>query len=124
MAVVLVHVVDPRCKEQISNHTMTLDDLRKKVLYQNTVDIWIGACTEKNQNWNIIEEYKKFIEYLKEQNVSMKKFALCVSDSESTEPEKVQFSENISESKDPNIETFTIKLNDKTIDLIRKFTSD
>ena len=121
MVVVLVHVVVPRCKEQISKPAMSLDDLRKKVLYQNTVDIWIGACQEKNQKWNMIEDYKKFIEYLKEQNVSMKKFPLCVSDSDSADPEKVKLAESISESQDLNVDTFTIKLNDNAIDLIRKF---
>ena len=26
---------------------MTLDDLRQKVIYQNTLDVWIGVCEEK-----------------------------------------------------------------------------
>lgn len=121
MAVVLAHDVVQRCKEQISKQNMPLDDLRKKVIYQNTVDIWIEACQEKNQKWNEIQDYKKFIEFLKGHDIAMKKFPLCVSDSESADPEKVKFTENISESKDPDIETFTIKLNDGAIELVRKF---
>jgi hypothetical protein len=80
---------------------MTLDDLRQKVIYQNTLDVWVGACEEKNIEWNNTESYKKFIDYLLNQNLSMKKFPLCVSDSDS--------------------ETYTVRLNDSTIDLIRKF---
>ena len=34
---------------------MNLDDLRQKVIYQNTLDIWIGACEEKNIKWNETE---------------------------------------------------------------------
>ncbi|MEE8383328.1 MAG: hypothetical protein V3R39_00045 [Nitrosopumilus sp.] len=103
---------------------MTLDDLRKKVIYQNTLDVWIGACNEKNINWNETESYKKFIHYLLNQNINMKKFPLCVSESDPTlesNKDKVKFAEILSESKDPNCATYTVKLNDSTMALIRKF---
>ena len=103
---------------------MTLDDLRKKVLYQNTFDIWIGACKEKNISWSEPENYKKFIDYLQNQNLSMKKFPLCVNEGDLTlesVQEKAKFAEILSESKDPNSATYTVRLNDSTIDLIRKF---
>ncbi|HUT07168.1 MAG TPA: hypothetical protein VMW74_10855 [Nitrosopumilaceae archaeon] len=101
---------------------MTLDDLRKKVIYQNTFDIWIAACEEKNIKWNEAENYKQFIDYLQNQNLNMKKFPLCVSDQnlESAQA-KSKFAEILSESKDPNCATFTVRMNDSTIDLIRKF---
>ena len=103
---------------------MTLDELRKKVIYQNTLDVWIGACDEKNINWNETESYKKFIDYLLNQNLSMKKFPLCVSDSDSqleSDRAKAKFAEILSETKAPNCETYTVRLNDSTIELIRKF---
>jgi len=103
---------------------MTLDDLRKKVIYQNTLDVWIGTCDEKNINWNETESYKKFIDYLLTQNLNMKKFPLCVSDSDSqleSDREKAKFAEILSETKTPNCETYTVRLNDSTIDIIRKF---
>ncbi len=103
---------------------MTLDDLRKIVIYQNTLDVWIGACNEKNINWNETENYKKFINYLLNQNINMKKFPLCVSESDPTlesNKDKVKFAEILSESKDPNCATYTVKLNDSTMALIRKF---
>ena len=103
---------------------MTLDDLRKKVLYQNTFDIWIGACEEKNISWSEPENYKKFIDYLQNQNLSMKKFPLCVNESDLTlesAQEKANLAEILSESKDPNSATFTVRLNDSVIEIIRKF---
>ena len=103
---------------------MTLEDLRKNVLYQNTLDIWIGICEEKNIHWNETENYKKFIDYLLNQNLGMKKFPLCVSESgpnlESAQ-EKGKFAEGLSESNEPNCATYTIRLNNSAIDLIRKF---
>ena len=40
---------------------LALDEIRKKVIYQNTVDIWIAACQEQDIDWNDTEKYKKFI---------------------------------------------------------------
>ena len=103
---------------------MTLDDLRQKVIYQNTLDVWIGVCEEKNFKWNETESYKKFIDYLLNQNLNMKKFPLCVSDSDSQlelDRKKAKFSEILSEKKEPNCTTYTVRLNDSTLDLIRKF---
>lgn len=103
---------------------MTLDELRQKVIYQNTIDVWIGICEEKKIDWNVSENYKKFIDYLLKQNLNMKKFPLCVSDADSqleSTQKKVKFAEVLSEEKDPKSETYTVRLNDSTIELIRKF---
>jgi hypothetical protein len=103
---------------------MTLDDLRKKVLYQNTLDVWIGFCEEKNLDWNETEGYKKFIDYLLNQKIGMKKFPLCVSESDSTldsAQNKIKFAEVLSSSNDPNCATYTVRLNDSAIELIRNF---
>ena len=100
---------------------MSLENLRKKVIYQNTLEVWIGACQEKNLEWNDMAKYKKFISFLKNENLPMKPFSLCISESENVEPKKIQFSESLSESKDPDHRTFTIKLNDSAIELVRKF---
>ena len=103
---------------------MTLDDLRKKVIYQNTLEIWIGACEGKNIDWNDAENYKKFIDYLQNQNLKMKKFPLCVSESDpklESAQQKVKFAEILSASTEQNCATYTIKLNDSAIESIRKF---
>jgi len=104
---------------------MSLDNLRQKVIYQNTIDVWIGVCEEKNMNWNETQNYKKFIDYLLNQNINMKKFPLCVSDADSVEEktrQKVKFTEILSKEENPQSATYTIRLNDSTINLIRKFS--
>ena len=57
---------------------MTLDELRKIAIYQNTVDAWIAACEEKNVDWYETENYKKFISYLTNNKLKMQKFSLCI----------------------------------------------
>ncbi len=104
---------------------MTLEELRKKAIYQNSVDTWIVTCKENNTDWYETENYKKFIDYLTKNNLNMKKFPLCVSESEEKfdqGKDKTKFVEILSESQDPNSATYTLKLNDTTIDLIRKFS--
>ncbi|HUU47820.1 MAG TPA: hypothetical protein VMW55_03455 [Nitrosopumilaceae archaeon] len=103
---------------------MTLDELRQKVIYQNTIDVWIKLCEEKSMDWNVAENYKKFIDYLLTSNINMKKFPLCVSDGDSkleSTRQKVKFAEGLSEENNPLSTTYTIRLNDSTIEIIRKF---
>ena len=103
---------------------MTLEELRKKALYQNSVDTWIVSCEEHNTEWFEKENYKKFIDYLNKNNLNMKKFPLCVSESDVIDEKakaRIKFAEILSESEDPNYAVYTLKLNDATIDLIRKF---
>ena len=47
---------------------LALNNIRKNVVYQNTVDIWIAICQEQDVEWNNTEAYKKFISYLRQQN--------------------------------------------------------
>ena len=60
---------------------LALDEIRKKVIYQNTVDIWIAVCYEKDIDWNDTNGYKKFIAYLLKSNLKMQKFPLCIKES-------------------------------------------
>jgi len=103
---------------------MTLDDLRKKVIYQNTIDTWIAFCEEKNIEWYETENYKKFISFLTKNNLSMKKFPLCIKESGGMYErgrDKTKFAEILSESEEANAAAYTIRLNDETLELIRKF---
>jgi len=84
---------------------MSLEQLRKKVIYQNTIDIWIAACEEKNIDWYETENYKKFIAFLNKNNLKMKKFPLCIKEAGSEFErgrDKTKFAETLSESEDPN----------------------
>jgi hypothetical protein len=103
---------------------MSLDVIRKKVLFHNSIDVWIATCTEKNIDWSNTENYKKFISYLLKNNLNLKTFSLCAHEAGATEQEKTKFADALSELKDPNAATYTIKLNDSTLDVIRKFSLD
>jgi len=100
---------------------MSLDEIRKKVIFHNSIDVWIAACTEKNVAWNNPEIYKEFISYLLNNNLNLKTFSLCAHEAGATEQEKTKFADLLAESKDPNAATYTIKLNDASMNIIRKF---
>ena len=102
---------------------LALDVIRKKVFFHNSIDVWISACEEKNIDWYNTENYKKFITYLLKNNLHLKAFNLCAHEAGATEEKKTKFADSLAETKniDPNSATYTIKLNDNTIDVIRKF---
>jgi hypothetical protein len=101
---------------------MSLDEIRKKVIFHNSVDVWIAACSEKNKSWTNPEDYKKFISYLLKNNLNLKAFNLCAHEAGATEDEKVKFTELLSETKDdPNSLTYTIKLSDSALNTIRSY---
>ena len=105
---------------------MTLEDLRQKVIFQNTIDVWIKLCEEKNMDWNVAEHYKQFIVYLQNKDLSMKKFPLCVSDGDSkleSTRQKVKFAEILSEENNPQSATYTVRLTDSTLEVIRNFNT-
>ncbi len=102
---------------------MSLDLIRKKVIFHNSIDVWIAACTEKNISWTNPQDYKKFIAYLLENNLNLKAFNLCTHEAGATEEEKTKFAEILSETKDdPNSLTYTIRLNDLALNIIRSYS--
>ncbi|MDX1533378.1 MAG: hypothetical protein R3230_04140 [Nitrosopumilaceae archaeon] len=105
---------------------MNLDDLRKKVIFQNSIDVWISTCDEKNIDWQKPDDYKRFIKFLRDGDLNLKKYSLCVSDAESMDEfdrKKAKFAETLSELKDPDAETYTVKLNDAAVSKIREFSN-
>lgn len=103
---------------------MTLEELRKIAIYQNTVDTWITICDEKNIDWYDTEKYKKFIAYLFANKLKLQKFPLCVKESGGMLErgrDKTKFAEILSEMNDPNGAAYTLKLNDSALEVIRKF---
>ena len=103
---------------------MSLDALRRKVIFHNSVDVWIASCSERGQNWTDTTGYKKFIAFLLERGLNMKAFALCAHEAGDDEAERTKFAESLAESKDdPHTAIYTIKLNDPAIETIRKFAA-
>jgi hypothetical protein len=104
---------------------MALENLRKKVLYQNSIEIWIGASEEKNIDWFDTENYKKFISFLLQNSLNMKQIPICFDESDTASyggHSKKVFANKLAEFKDPNSACYSIKLNDANIELIRKFS--
>jgi hypothetical protein len=103
---------------------MTLEELRQKAIYQNTIDAWIVVCEEKKIDWYDTQNYKKFIAFLIDNNLKMQKFPLCIKESGGMLErgrDKTKFAETLSETDEPNAAAYTIKLNDTTVELLRKF---
>lgn len=101
---------------------MSLDEIRKKVIFHNSVDVWIAACGEQNVNWTNTEDYKQFISHLLKNNLNLKAFNLCAHDAGATEADKTKFAETLGETKeDPNSLVYTIKLSDSALQIIRSY---
>ena len=103
---------------------MTLEDLRKKALFQNTIDTWIMLCEETRTDWYSPENYKKFISHLAKSGLKMQKFPLCIKETGGMYQrgkDKTQFAETLAQSTDPNAAAYTIRLSNETINIIREF---
>lgn len=103
---------------------MSLDKLRQKAIYQNSIDTWIAACEERQVDWYEAEHYKKFIAHLFKNGLSLKKFPLCIKETGGMYErgkDKTAFAESLSQLEDPNAAAYTIKLNDTALQVIRSF---
>ena len=106
---------------------MSLDEIRKKVLYQNSIEVWIGISKEKNIDWVDTENYKKFIAFLLKNNLNMKQMSICFDESDKASEgghSKKVFANKLAAINDENSSCYSIKLNDGAIELIRKLTLD
>ena len=103
---------------------MTLEELRKKVLYQNAIEIWVGISKEKNMDWVDTDNYQKFIAFLLKNNQNMKQMSICFDESDKASEgghSKKVFANKLAAINDENSACYSIKLNDGAIELIRKF---
>jgi hypothetical protein len=103
---------------------MTLEELRDKAFFQNTIDIWIMLCNEKGVNSYDPAKYTKFISYLNNKGLKMQKFPLCIKESGGTFDrgiEKAKFLDTLSKISSENASAYTIRLSSDNISTIRKF---
>ena len=103
---------------------MALEELRKKVLYQNSIEIWIGISKEKNIDWVDTDNYQKFIAFLLKNNQNMKTMSICFDESDKATDgghSKKVFANNLAAINDANSHCYSIKLKDSAIELIRTF---
>ncbi len=105
---------------------MTLEILRDKAFFQNTIDVWITLCNEKNWPTYDTESYQKFIQYLNTKNVKMQKFPLCIKESGGMlerGKDKAKFLDQLSTLSNEDAAAYTIKLSNETIKHIRNFNT-
>lgn len=103
---------------------MTLEELRTKALFQNTIDVWIMHCQETNMEWFDVDAYREFITHLLQNNVKMQKFPLCIKESGGMFErgrDKTQLLDKLSQFDTPDAMAYTLKLDDKTMSIIRSF---
>ncbi|RNJ77252.1 MAG: hypothetical protein EB830_02305 [Nitrosopumilus sp. H13] len=103
---------------------MSLEEMRSKVIFHNSVDVWISLCAERSTGWEDPAEYKKFIAYLLENNLNLKAFNLCAHEAGAEDDAKTRLADSLAETKDdPNSRVYTIKLADSALEMIRKYVT-
>jgi hypothetical protein len=108
----------------ISPYKMTLEGLRDKAFFQNTIDIWIVYCEESNLKWYDAEQYIEFIRYLKSNGLKMQKFPLCIKESGGMierGKDKAKLLEELSHFSAEDGSAYTTKLSDESLSIIRNY---
>jgi hypothetical protein len=103
---------------------LSLEDLRDKAFFQNSIDVWIMLCEEKKWDYSNIKNYLNFIDYLFSNNIKIQRFPLCIKESGGMYErgkDKTAFLENLSKIQSDNASAFTIKLTENTLSTIRAF---
>ncbi|MFQ5920921.1 MAG: hypothetical protein ACE5JV_02770 [Nitrososphaerales archaeon] len=103
---------------------MPLEELRMKALFQNTVDVWIMFCEERDAEWFDIDAYRAFIKHLTKNSVKMTKFPLCIKESGGMYErgrDKTVFLDNLSKFDAEDAMAYTLKLDNRTLEIIRSF---
>ncbi len=100
---------------------MSLEELKSKALFQNTIDVWIILCKEKKMEWYDIDAYIRFVKYLKDNNVKITVFPLCVKESTKIERgrDKSEFLDELSRVGTSMV--YSVRLDEKNLSIIRAF---
>ena len=102
-----------------------LEELRTKALFQNTVDVWIMLCNERNTEWYDIDAYRKFVKHLIKNDLKMTKFPLCIKESGGMYErgrDKAKFLDDLSKLSSDDAVAYTVKLDDRALQVIRSFS--
>tara|TARA_B100000745_G_C20037108_1_gene353270 strand:+ start:377 stop:649 length:273 start_codon:yes stop_codon:yes gene_type:complete len=84
----------------------TLDQLRQSLLYHNTIDVWLTLSTEKQWNWRNVQNYEKFLNYIKNNQIELK---------------KLNMKHLINKIDNKVVESFSIRLDYDVINKLRNF---
>ena len=103
---------------------MTLEELRQKAFFQNTIDVWIMYCAERDRDWYEVDAYRRFIAHLGSKGVRMQKFPLCIKESGGMYErgkDKAQFLDQLSKIPSDDAAAYTLKLSSDVMAAIRSF---
>jgi hypothetical protein len=103
---------------------LTLEELRNRAFFQNTIDVWIAFCEEKGLDWYDLDSYRSFIKHLSWNGAKMQKFPLCIKESGGMYErgrDKTKFLEELSHISSEDASAYTIKLSTETLSLLRSF---
>jgi hypothetical protein len=105
---------------------MTLEELRQKAFFQNTIDVWIAYSEERGWEWYNVDTYRRFIGHLDSKGIKMQKFPLCVKESGGKYErgkDKAEFLDQLSKLFSDDAAAYTVKLTADTIAAIRSFAN-
>lgn len=103
---------------------MTLEELRQKALFQNTIDVWIMYSEEKSWDWYDVDGYTDFIRHIRSNAVKMQKFPLCIKESGGMferGKDKAKFLEELSHISGDDVAAYTLKLSNEVLHAIRSY---
>ncbi len=103
---------------------MSLEHLRSRAFFQNTIDVWLVLCAEKGWDYYDVGAYRMFVRYLLDSGVKKQKFPLCIKESGGIYErgrDKTKFLEDLSHISSEDASAYTIKLNNETLSLLRSF---
>jgi hypothetical protein len=97
---------------------LTLDELRKKLLYNDLLDVWLSFCDEKGLAWSDRLAFDRFLIHLQSRGVVIKELGVCVPE----EGRKGEFLKIISDGT-ASLKTRVIRLDEKAVAAIRSFNT-
>src|SRR6187455_3093704 len=103
---------------------LTLEELRSKAFFQNTIDTWIMFCEEKGLEWYDVNGYRAFINHLNKNGAKMQKFPLCIKESGGMYErgrDKTKFLEELSKFSGEDVAAYTLKLSNEVLHAIRSY---
>jgi hypothetical protein len=98
---------------------MSLEDLRKSLLYNDVMDVWIALCEERGWNWNDFRRYFRFLEHLHRAGVSVNELGVCAQE----RGKKAALVRAISRLRDTPLRTQVVRLDERVIAAARGFES-
>ncbi len=100
-----------------------LEELRRKALFQNTVDVWVALCNENGKDWHNADGYREFMRYLISRGVKMNPFNLCVKETGGYERsrEKLSLLDTLANINSADSKVYIVRLDDGTLKVIRGF---